>query len=29
MRESLHAGQGFTDNEVTLVVDSRAHILSP
>ncbi|NIG98130.1 MAG: nitrogen regulation protein NR(II) [Serratia symbiotica] len=28
MRESLHAGQGFTDNEVTLVVDGRAHILS-
>ncbi|VDZ55250.1 Nitrogen regulation protein NR(II) [Serratia odorifera] len=28
MRESLKAGQGFTDNEVTLVVDGRAHILS-
>ncbi|WP_410012821.1 nitrogen regulation protein NR(II) [Sodalis sp. C49] len=28
MRESLNAGQGFTDNEVTLVVDGRAHILS-
>lgn len=28
MRESLHASQGFTDNEVTLVVDGRAHILS-
>ncbi|MFY3762439.1 PAS domain-containing protein, partial [Escherichia coli] len=28
MRESLRAGQGFTDNEVTLVVDGRAHILS-
>ncbi|CAK8740213.1 Sensory histidine kinase/phosphatase NtrB [Sodalis praecaptivus] len=28
MRESLDAGQGFTDNEVTLVVDGRAHILS-
>ena len=28
MRESLQAGQGFTDNEVTLVVDGRAHILS-
>ncbi|TCV93556.1 nitrogen regulation protein NR(II) [Biostraticola tofi] len=28
MRESLIAGQGFTDNEVTLVVDGRAHILS-
>ncbi len=28
MRESLSAGQGFTDNEVTLVIDSRAHILS-
>jgi len=25
MRESLNAGQGFTDNEVTLVVDGRAH----
>ncbi len=28
MRESLHAGQGFTDSEVTLVVDGRAHVLS-
>lgn len=28
MRENLKAGQGFTDNEVTLVVDNRAHILS-
>lgn len=28
MRESLNAGQGFTDNEVTLVIDSRAHIFS-
>lgn len=28
MRESLDAGQGFTDNEVTLVLDGRAHILS-
>ena len=28
MRESLRAGQGFTDNEVTTVVDGRAHILS-
>ncbi len=28
MRESLAAGQGFTDNEVTLVIDSRSHILS-
>lgn len=28
MRESLNAGQGFTDNEVTLVLDGRAHILS-
>lgn len=28
MRESLDAEQGFTDNEVTLVVDGRAHILS-
>ena len=28
MRESLRAGQGFTDSEVTLVVDGRAHILS-
>lgn len=28
MRESLISGQGFTDNEVTLVVDGRAHILS-
>lgn len=26
MRESLHAGQGFTDNEVTLVVNGRARI---
>lgn len=28
MRASLRTGQGFTDNEVTLVVDGRAHILS-
>lgn len=28
MRESLNAGQGFTDNEVTIVVDGRAHIMS-
>ncbi|PVZ81132.1 nitrogen regulation protein NR(II) [Serratia sp. S1B] len=28
MRENLNSGQGFTDNEVTLVIDSRAHILS-
>lgn len=28
MRESLDSGQGFTDNEVTLVVDGKAHILS-
>lgn len=28
MRESLDAGQGFTDNEVTLEVDGREHILS-
>ncbi|WP_413736444.1 nitrogen regulation protein NR(II) [Sodalis sp. RH21] len=28
MRESLNEGHGFTDNEVTLVVDGRAHILS-
>lgn len=28
MRENLYAGQGFTDNEVTLVVNGRAHILS-
>ena len=28
MRESLTAGQGFTDSEVTLVVDGRAHVLS-
>ncbi|WP_411907145.1 nitrogen regulation protein NR(II), partial [Salmonella enterica] len=28
MRESLAAGQGFTDNEVTLVIDIRSHILS-
>ncbi len=28
MRENLHAGQGFTDSEVTLVVDGRAHVLS-
>ncbi|TNV19165.1 nitrogen regulation protein NR(II) [Buttiauxella sp. B2] len=28
MQESLTAGQGFTDNEVTLVIDSRSHILS-
>ncbi|NMP29392.1 nitrogen regulation protein NR(II) [Rahnella sp. SAP-1] len=28
MRESVEAGQGFTDSEVTLVVDGRAHIMS-
>ena len=28
MRESLTAGQGFTDSEVTLVVDGRAHVWS-
>lgn len=28
MQESLLAGQGFTDNEVTLVIDGRSHILS-
>lgn len=28
MHESLSVGQGFTDSEVTLVVDGRAHILS-
>lgn len=28
MRESLKAGQGFTDNEVMLVIDGRSHILS-
>ncbi|MEA9392397.1 nitrogen regulation protein NR(II) [Acerihabitans sp. TG2] len=28
MRESLNEGHGFTDNEVTLVVDGHAHILS-
>ncbi|SFN58193.1 two-component system, NtrC family, nitrogen regulation sensor histidine kinase GlnL [Izhakiella capsodis] len=28
MLESLAAGLGFTDSEVTLVVDSRAHIMS-
>lgn len=28
MQESLEAGQGFTDNEVTLVIDGRSHILS-
>ena len=28
MRESIQAGQGFTDSEVTLVVDGRAHIMS-
>ncbi len=28
MLDNLNAGQGFTDSEVTLVVDSRAHILS-
>ncbi len=27
MRESLNAGQGFTDNEVAIVVDGRAHIM--
>ena len=27
LRESLEAGQGFTDNEVTLVIDSHSHIL--
>jgi two-component system nitrogen regulation sensor histidine kinase GlnL len=28
MQESLQSGQGFTDNEVTLVIDGRSHILS-
>jgi len=28
MKESLQDGQGFTDNEVTLVIDGRSHILS-
>lgn len=28
MKESLRDGQGFTDNEVTLVIDGRSHILS-
>ena len=28
MQESLQAGQGFTDNKVTLVIDGRSHILS-
>ncbi|MDF7679456.1 nitrogen regulation protein NR(II) [Enterobacteriaceae bacterium ESL0689] len=28
MQENLRAGQGFTDNEVTLVIDGRSHILS-
>ena len=28
MRESLEAGQGFTDSEVTLVVDGRAHVMA-
>lgn len=28
MFDSLNAGQGFTDSEVTLVVDGRAHIMS-
>ncbi|MBK4715414.1 MULTISPECIES: nitrogen regulation protein NR(II) [Tenebrionibacter/Tenebrionicola group] len=28
MHDSLRTGQGFTDNEVTLVIDGRAHILS-
>ncbi len=28
MRENIEAGQGFTDSEVTLVVDGRAHIMS-
>lgn len=28
MLESLNDGQGFIDNEVTLVIDGRAHILS-
>lgn len=28
MQESLQAGEGFTDNEVTLVIDGRSHILS-
>ncbi len=28
VEESLEAGQGFTDNEVTLVIDGRSHILS-
>ncbi|MFP1843335.1 nitrogen regulation protein NR(II) [Lonsdalea quercina] len=28
MLDSLNSGQGFTDNEVTIVVDGRAHIMS-
>lgn len=28
MQESIRSGQGFTDNEVTLVIDGRSHILS-
>ncbi|MBJ7223309.1 MULTISPECIES: nitrogen regulation protein NR(II) [unclassified Brenneria] len=28
MRESLDSGQGFTDNEVTIVIDGKAHIMS-
>lgn len=28
MNESLSVGQGFTDSEVTIVVDGRAHIMS-
>ncbi|BDH47743.1 two-component system sensor histidine kinase NtrB [Salmonella enterica subsp. enterica serovar Choleraesuis] len=28
LKESLAADQGFTDNEVTLVIDGRSHILS-
>ncbi len=28
MQESLEAGQGFTDNEVTLVIDGRSHVLA-
>lgn len=28
MQESLQAGQSFTDNEVTLVIDDHSHILS-
>ena len=28
MHDSLHAGQGFTDNEVTLVIDGHAHIMA-